>query len=95
MVVKRRVHRVKVMAHPIGNDNEKHWDTPGLEPRHDEQRCANHHGMCAYRDDDPERCPLCHRPWAMTSPACRNEDDHEIARKIKPRKRDRDERKSV
>jgi hypothetical protein len=35
------------------------WDTPGLPPRRPHERCANH-GHCAYRDDDPYRCPTCH-----------------------------------
>lgn len=87
MMNAKRRHRVKIMAPAVGT-HEKPWDTPGLEPRHDEQRCANHYGMCAYRDDDPERCEWCHRPWSMTSFKCRNEDEHEIARKIKRRKGD-------
>ena len=36
------------------------WDTPGLPPRRMGERCA-HHSHCAYRDDDPARCPVCHR----------------------------------
>jgi hypothetical protein len=36
------------------------WDTPGLPPRRLKERCAHHHGLCAYRDDDPYRCPTCH-----------------------------------
>ena len=35
------------------------WDTPGLSPRTMAERCARHK-HCAYRDDDPARCPLCH-----------------------------------
>ena len=35
------------------------WDTPGLPPRTMSERCARHK-HCAYRDDDPARCPLCH-----------------------------------
>lgn len=46
------------------------WDPPGLPPRTEAQRCANH-SHCAYRDDDPERCPWCHRPWSMPSVGCR------------------------
>jgi len=43
----------------------KHWDPPGLPPRAENERCARHKGMCAYRDDDPTRCPVCHRSWAV------------------------------
>jgi hypothetical protein len=39
------------------------WDTLGLPPRTEAQRCARHRGMCAYRDDDPARCTICHRAW--------------------------------
>jgi len=35
------------------------WDTPGLPPRSMDERCARH-DHCAYRDDDPARCPICH-----------------------------------
>jgi hypothetical protein len=35
------------------------WDTPGLPPRRLHERCR-YHGHCAYRDDDPYRCPGCH-----------------------------------
>lgn len=35
------------------------WDTFGLPPRRMGERCA-HHNHCAYRDDDPARCPRCH-----------------------------------
>lgn len=35
------------------------WDTPRLPPRTMAERCARHK-HCAYRDDDPARCPLCH-----------------------------------
>lgn len=38
---------------------EHQWDTPGLPPRTADQRCR-HHKHCAYRDDDPARCTLCH-----------------------------------
>lgn len=27
-------------------------------------QCRWHTG-CAYRDDDPDRCPMCHRSWWM------------------------------
>lgn len=53
------------------------WDTPGLPPRRTNERCANHHGICAYRDDDPYRCPRCHTiPERCT---CRNgsKGDHQ------------------
>lgn len=35
------------------------WDAPGLPPRARDDRCARH-PLCAYRDDDPTRCPACH-----------------------------------
>jgi hypothetical protein len=35
------------------------WDTAGLPPRTMPERCARHK-HCAYRDDDPARCSLCH-----------------------------------
>jgi hypothetical protein len=35
------------------------WDPPGLAPRTPDERCARHK-YCAYRDDDPNRCPVCH-----------------------------------
>lgn len=38
------------------------WDSPGLPPRAQDERCARHDG-CAYRDDDPAYCPYCHRSW--------------------------------
>ena len=40
----------------------KPWDSPGLPPRRESERCA-HHAHCAYRDDDPARCPRCHATW--------------------------------
>src|SRR5215471_5607895 len=40
------------------------WDTPGLPACTEQERCGRHRGMCAYRDDDPGRCPECHRSWA-------------------------------
>jgi hypothetical protein len=40
------------------------WDSPGLPPRRMSERCA-HHTHCAYRDDDPNRCPICHRLTAL------------------------------
>lgn len=40
------------------------WDTPGLPPRSRAERCSRH-GACAYRDDDPARCPICHRSWQV------------------------------
>ncbi|MCF8588742.1 hypothetical protein [Gordonia liuliyuniae] len=36
------------------------WDSPNLEPRDELDRCRWHSGLCAYRDDDAARCPLCH-----------------------------------
>lgn len=36
------------------------WDPPGLPPRTKADRCARHRKLCAYRDDDPTRCPACH-----------------------------------
>ena len=36
------------------------WDSPGLPQRSLADRCGRHHGLCAYRDDDPVRCPVCH-----------------------------------
>lgn len=51
------------------------WDTPRLPPRRMHERCANHYGrgpqgidrppLCAYRDDDPARCPICHRRYGL------------------------------
>lgn len=35
------------------------WDTPGLPPRAKADRCGVH-THCAYRSDDPARCPQCH-----------------------------------
>lgn len=35
------------------------WDAPGLPDRPMGERCAAHK-HCAYRDDDPARCPRCH-----------------------------------
>lgn len=35
------------------------WDTPGLPPRTQDERCARHK-ECAYRDDEPNRCAVCH-----------------------------------
>jgi hypothetical protein len=40
------------------------WDSAGLPPRTQEQRCAHHMNQCAYRDDDPAYCEYCHVPWA-------------------------------
>lgn len=44
---------------PSEQPNIRRWDPPGLPPRTREERCARHR-HCAYRDDDPVRCPLCH-----------------------------------
>lgn len=38
----------------------KPWDTPGLPARAQEDRCRWHNGYCAYHEDDPTRCCLCH-----------------------------------
>ena len=58
------------------------WDTPGLPPRRMAERCPAHPcdtrppypGGCAYRDDDPNRCPSCHRTLTVdeqkTTPRC-------------------------
>lgn len=35
------------------------WDQSGAPPRTAKDRCATH-SHCAYRDDDPTRCPTCH-----------------------------------
>lgn len=31
------------------------------------ESCQHHRGLCsrAYRDDDPDRCPWCHRSWSL------------------------------
>lgn len=54
------------------------WDTPGLPPATEAQRCANHRGMCAYRDDDPTCCPRCHRTWTQIAAEIHSgqRDDH-------------------
>ena len=46
------------------------WDTPGLPDRHPDERCRWHSGLCAYRDDDPARCPLCHAAIATGNCTC-------------------------
>lgn len=43
------------------------WDSKGLPPIPVTERCATHarpgrDPACAYRSDDPERCPRCHMP---------------------------------
>jgi hypothetical protein len=43
----------------------RRWDTPGLPPRDDRDRCPHHYGLCAYRADDPARCPTCHATWSV------------------------------
>jgi hypothetical protein len=49
------------------------WDSPDLPPRTESQRCARHE-HCAYRDDDPALCPICHRNWTIvTDPARDNQ----------------------
>jgi hypothetical protein len=35
------------------------WDQPDAPRRTPEARCATH-SHCAYRDDDPNRCSICH-----------------------------------
>lgn len=42
------------------DNGSRPWDTPGLPPR--AKRCR-YHAQCAFRDDDPSRCPVCHRTW--------------------------------
>lgn len=44
------------------------WDTPGLPAR--DRRCPWHSGLCAYRSDDPARCPLCHATTASGRCTC-------------------------
>lgn len=39
------------------------WDAPGLPPRTLAERCARHK-HCAYRDDQPGLCPVCHATTA-------------------------------
>jgi hypothetical protein len=39
------------------------WDSPGLPPRAGGDYCVNHGNSCAFRDDDPTRCPWCHCRW--------------------------------
>lgn len=39
------------------------WDPPDLDPVPDQDRCHWHSGNCAYREDDPARCPFCHGSW--------------------------------
>jgi hypothetical protein len=41
------------------------WDPPRLAPVPDAERCPHHRGLCAYRADDPARCPRCHRSWSV------------------------------
>jgi len=56
---RQHVTRPPVQEHPVYS-----WDPAGLPPRTEAERCALHGGMCAFRDDDPDRCPRCHRTWA-------------------------------
>jgi hypothetical protein len=44
------------------------WDTKGLPRRCMNERCGQHNGLCAYRDDDPNRCWKCH--YTPTSARC-------------------------
>lgn len=46
------------------HDTPKPWDPPGLPPK--TPRCRWHNGLCAYRDDDPTRCTLCHANQSCT-----------------------------
>ena len=41
------------------------WDTKGLVPRTNEERCTYHQNLCAYRDDDPACCPICHASFTI------------------------------
>ena len=61
---------------------EKPWDTPGLRFRTDEQRCANHEN-CAFRDDDPARCPWCHSTLAHLERVGHSDCLHEQRRRTK------------
>lgn len=62
----------------------KPWDPPGLAPRTESQRCANH-SSCAYRDDDPNRCPHCHRLWTQPSIGCRDSFENQHGRRLHPK----------
>lgn len=46
------------------------WDTPGLPDRAPEERCRWHDGHCAYRDDEPRGCTLCHASHASVKCTC-------------------------
>ena len=56
------------------------WDTSGLPPRRLHERCGQHlvqgagyqgrQGLCAYRDDDPNRCWRCHVSRAPEDAVC-------------------------
>lgn len=58
-----------------GDSAAKPWDTPGLPPRAPNERCQAHRQgragktgvnvLCQYRDDDPARCPICHRRYGL------------------------------
>jgi hypothetical protein len=45
------------------------WDTAGLPPRPQKERCVNHK-WCAYRDDDPAYCPKCHASHVSKKCTC-------------------------
>lgn len=53
------------------------WDPAGLPLRTEAQRCRYHHGHCAYRDDDPTRCPRCHCDWTVIA----TRDEHACEKK--------------
>jgi len=48
------------------------WDSPGLPKRILSDRCHHHHGLCSYRDDDPQRCRHFHKDTGSndTCPSC-------------------------
>ena len=52
------------------NASTKPWDSPGLPSRSNDERCRWHDGHCAYRDDDPARCTLCHATLAAGKCTC-------------------------
>lgn len=43
------------------------WDPPNMPQRTMKERCLRHHGLCAYRDDDPSRCLRCHNLLAKVA----------------------------
>lgn len=65
----------------------RRWDPPGLAPREKDDRCALHKGGCAYRDDDPDRCPKCHRSWrVITGWDGQTREEHVASHEPKPKK---------